>query len=152
MSIQVATGPGVGSEIASNRGWGDFVRFAETLDGAPELLHLVTYGWCNDAATLSLEIEAALGLTNDENLKQVGQNLLEMIDDAGPGSPVIITDGTGPDVTDRVTNLFAVSKLLVTGNHSPGGHSHDQKKHGNRYGHVDGKKTLVYKGGSGGTR
>lgn len=94
MSVCLGFGDGAAVEIASNRGYAEFARFAELLEGAPEIAHLVTYGWSQNVAELLTELEEA-GSLAEKPVAAVVLNITEAIEENATGV-VIVTDGLSP--------------------------------------------------------
>lgn len=94
MSIYLATSPDAPAFLASNTGWGAFSRWVQFLKGAPALARLCAYGWSDDIEEMRDELEAALSLAEDPDVKSVGAALLNLLAGA---ETAVITDGMNPN-------------------------------------------------------
>ncbi len=111
MSTYLTLDGGLPLDLASNRGWGDFVRWADRLDAGAfgQVAHLAEYGWCQEPALLRAQLAAALRLRPpDDHTAGVARTLLEALD--GPAEVVTITNGQGPDTGGAAA--FAENQIL----------------------------------------
>lgn len=109
MSIYLAGAEAPPSFVASNTGWGQFCRWAQCLNNATQLAHLIAYSWSQKPNTLMREIREALPLAKDSNVASVGHELLYAV--RAIGGPVVVTDGTAPDL-DLQTHKVKDSPFL----------------------------------------
>lgn len=92
MSIYLTLDTDEPTFLASNKGYGDFSRWAESVDGE-ELHHLTCYGWSQQPKKLRQQLQAALENSPPErDTAKVAGQLLSLIDD---GKVIGITEGFG---------------------------------------------------------
>lgn len=110
MSIYASFDEHPGEQFASNRGWGDFVRWAEGLDAEtfPRVVQLVEHGHAADVASLADELEkAAAAATPDaEGLDATIAALIHLFRANTSAEAVFINDGmfdpASPTITESV--------------------------------------------------
>ncbi len=87
------------TEVGTTTGWGEFRRWAEKLDvdKYEALIHLVLYGWSQEAEDIKSQLETALDQDTpaDKNVLASAKNLLESLDSVEEDSVIIISDGVG---------------------------------------------------------
>jgi hypothetical protein len=93
-----------GDDVATNRGWADFINWAAGLRRYPALAHLAEHGECERPSTLgALERELAAALETKPGdpspaVLGVGRRLLSALRDRPAGTlACVITDGTEGD-------------------------------------------------------
>ena len=103
MSYEATIDERSAGQVATNKGWRDFGRWVETLEGADELRHLTEYGWSNDMDTLEDELTTALHeVTPDEEVSATGHGILQILDTREPTEEVIVVgDGAGDEANDE---------------------------------------------------
>ena len=85
-------------DLASNRGWGDFCRWAEQLEDADAISHLVHHGWTEDCDELKAELGQAKGMADESILPIIAT--IEAV--CGTDNVLTITDGlTSEDDENR---------------------------------------------------
>lgn len=85
--------------LASNHGWGDFIRWADGLvDGdAGEIRHLAEHGWSQNVSELLDQLEAA-GEEVEGNLLHTVNDLIATLRAYADGAEVVgVTDGTASE-------------------------------------------------------
>jgi hypothetical protein len=80
--------------LASNTGWGDFVRWLDT-HHMPAPAHLAEYGWSEDLDDLEAELPDRLEGA-PPTIAATGEALLEILSGRGEATVLTITDGLGP--------------------------------------------------------
>jgi hypothetical protein len=103
MSEYVSTTEQEMIQVATTSGWGDFCDWVrETdVDDFPWLHSLVTFGFANDAAMLSDEIEGAIRKGKPSNdVKDVATGLLEFLGDHQDAEIIVISNGMTSDDGD----------------------------------------------------
>lgn len=96
MSIYTTISAGAPAFLASNKGWGDFCAWARGLSAkeAPDLLHLVDFGWDEDLPLVAEQLRAGLeGSPPDRDTRAVADELLSLVAGADGGAVLTITDG-----------------------------------------------------------
>lgn len=81
------------AEVSSNKGWGDFSRWVDTLDADNygQLAHLCAHGWSQQVPLLLKQLRSALDSEEpDDDVAAVGKNILDAV---SGGDVVSITDG-----------------------------------------------------------
>jgi hypothetical protein len=89
--------------LSSNTGWGDCVRWSESLPvkGNEALLHLVEYGWSQEHQRVASQIKAALEATRPhKDIVSVMEHIAKRCQEF-PDGVILITDGmTSKDVEE----------------------------------------------------
>lgn len=86
------------SQIASNTGYGDFGRWAETLDPKkfPEVIHLYTYGWCQHLTALEKQLADAMKVAKPSaSVADTIKTIIGLLSTAGAAECCTVTDGIG---------------------------------------------------------
>lgn len=80
-------------QVASNRGWGDFIRWAGKLSGDyPDLKHLAAHGWDEDLGLVVKQLKSALSANPpDDDTRKVADDLLVLLQDRGDATVLTIT-------------------------------------------------------------
>lgn len=106
VSVYIGTSEGVGDQIASNRGWSEFIDWVESLWGNfPELNKLVDEGWSNELDHLERELSLALqDSPPGPDTLDVAKGLLEQIRAIGINETIVITNGLISDDGDPTDN------------------------------------------------
>lgn len=110
MSYYLQSDGQLGQQIASNVGWGDFGRWADTLGDYPEVAHFVDAGWSDEPALLLSQLvraEKSNRPPNADTASVVG-DVVDAIRSAGAKVVVSVTDGLGPD-EQRQPSLVALA-------------------------------------------
>lgn len=97
MSIYATFDESAGDQLASNRGWGDFVRWTESLDADtfPNVVHLAEYGWVDELPKLAAELTKAIEQHSPEaqGLDKTLAELIELVKANQDKEAIFITDG-----------------------------------------------------------
>lgn len=96
MSLYLSLDGAPGAALASNAGWSAFVDWSETLADAPDLFHLVDYGWTGRVREAAAELARALAESppRDGSVSATAANLLGLL--RGSGAEVAcVTNGQG---------------------------------------------------------
>lgn len=100
MSIYAALDGEIAEQVATNKGWGDFCRWVESIE-ADGLGQLTTDGLAEDLGGLAAELESALADNEPgADVASVGKTLLEIIQGRGDAEVLTITDGLAPAEDD----------------------------------------------------
>lgn len=86
-------------QVASNHGYGDLIRWVQKLpqDEAPNLRHLVRYGWSGEIGKIASELSIAIkNHAPPGDVLSTAKGLLTLIDGREHAEVVSITDGVGP--------------------------------------------------------
>lgn len=83
------------ADVATNKGWSDFVEWAEQRNSTA-LLHLVEHGWTDDISDLYHVLRADLEKAAPD-VRSVGQGILDAIASVKDGDVLLISDGVGGD-------------------------------------------------------
>lgn len=98
MSIYAGIVDGDQVQVATNKGWGDFCRWVETLEGANMLRQLCQHGCCNEEATAAKQLADAMQKKSPpHNIASVGHALAKLLADVPRGGTAYISNGMGPD-------------------------------------------------------
>lgn len=91
------------SQFASNTGWGDVIRWSDSLDvkAASEIVHLCEYGWSQNLPLLQSQLKAAVATQKPaSDVVSTVRSLLAAILDARLGknkaTVLVVSDGTSP--------------------------------------------------------
>lgn len=107
MSVYAQIGAyGDQEQIASNMGWGDFLRWAETLDAAkyPALVTLADEGITEEPGRVRVELEEALAThPPNEDTRDVASQLIAALLAAGTEEPLLVTNGIKLDSSSEET-------------------------------------------------
>lgn len=110
MYLQFGT-DGIQEQFASNRGWSDFITWADGLDPAkyPELLHLCDHGWSQNLDDLEKELAVATDKEppEDENVGQTLAAIAESMQGRDYEDVVGVTNGMQPSDNDVSTPVAA---------------------------------------------
>ncbi len=96
MSVYLSIdGDDEGSFISSNTGWGDFVRWVETLDGYDDLAHLAAHGWTGDVKETLADLVKALAESppTDDSTQDVADELRELLTAHQGAEAATVTNG-----------------------------------------------------------
>ena len=97
MTIQAIIGGEEFIELATNKGYGDFVRWVDSIpvDKVPLLSHLVDWGWVNDLSELEKELANTIDTYNAlPSVKKTAREFLDnLIKRSTKAETVMITDG-----------------------------------------------------------
>jgi YHS domain-containing protein len=97
MSIYLSIDGEEAEQVASNQGWSDLTAWADTQD-APELAHLLEYGWTEPASALAEEL-VGLDEPNQEDVKTTLVGLVAVV--GGLKDEVVtVTNGVETDEDD----------------------------------------------------
>lgn len=100
MSYYIQTSVDDMEQIASNGGYGDLIRWVQKLphQKAPNLRHLVRYGWSDRSREVAAELKACIKQQPPKGyVLETATGLLKIIAGAPNGSVLTITDGLGHD-------------------------------------------------------
>lgn len=96
VSIYIAADGGEPDFVASNVGWGDLSRWAESLgDAAPNLRHLCEHGWDEPAGELAKEV-GSLPTPDDEAVAGTLAELRSVLGGVPASAAVVVTNGAEP--------------------------------------------------------
>ena len=105
MSITIAIDDGASDEVATNRGWGDFCRWAETLgvERFHDIVHLTERGWSEPADEFVRQLRAAVAESPpDAGTAVVAACVIELLSSVGADAVVLVTNGmTSADDDDQ---------------------------------------------------
>lgn len=93
-------------QIATNTGWGDYGRWAKTLDPGKfrEVRDLYELGWSDEPESLIAELkDAADEFSPDADVLSIVNTILELLDDAKDATVVSVTDGMGEDEASELS-------------------------------------------------
>lgn|GEM_PF-5584957 len=96
MSIYVALDSEIGPQIASNRGWSDFIAWAVTLDLTKfyKVVQFAEHGLTEDLAELAENIESAIADgKSPAGVAVIGQNIIDAIRDNPEAGVIMVTNG-----------------------------------------------------------
>ena len=94
MSMYLTVDEATPTEIASNTGWGDFSRWVEALEDAPELQHLVDHGWTEPAADAREELQDAIeSHPPGPDVLTIAQSILDLLDESS--GVIVVGNGIG---------------------------------------------------------
>lgn len=96
--LQIGSG-GASIQIASNKGYGDFGRWVESLGlkDFPQVKHLYEFGWSQKPVALKMQLDMALKRhpPSDPTIVSTARGLSDSLQ--GISMVVSITDGLGPN-------------------------------------------------------
>lgn len=98
MGLYLSFDGALGTDLASNSGWGDFTRWTEKLGGAPDLFHLVDYGWTGRPHAAAADLAKAMrdDPPDDGSVRSTAANLLDLL--KGTAAEIVsVTNGLGPN-------------------------------------------------------
>lgn len=98
MSIYITFDETAGEQVASNKGWGDFCRWVETLKGDGPLDTLTVNGECSGISNLVTDLSDSLTSSppEDPTVLTTAKGLLDLLSRDQGQEIVLVTDGTGP--------------------------------------------------------
>jgi hypothetical protein len=98
MSIYFSPDESPGAMVSSNKGWGDFCRWVETLgDEFDELHRLCEHGWNEPVSDVIQQLKSAAQSNppDDQNITSTIADILEVLSTFNPDDPVVVTNGMG---------------------------------------------------------
>lgn len=99
-------------DLASNNGWEQFARWTPPNGPLAQL-----------ANTGTAPLQAVRGALRGKQTQTTAKHLRRLLRPLGGTGTLVVVDGVGG---------LPAAPQRPTGNHTPGGHPHDQRKHGNR--------------------
>lgn len=99
MSIYAQFDNGEQRQFASNKGWGDVVRWSETIgEEFQAIKHLAQHGYEIELEQLEAEIAQAIQSSPPaEDVRRTLEGLVDALAIRGDGDTLFVTDGMGPD-------------------------------------------------------
>jgi hypothetical protein len=103
MSVFASIDGVAGPDVATNSGWADFCKWVAEISGVDDLRHLTEFGWYEDddwseiADDLRQAIEAGEPTPDQQS---IAEGLLKIVEDAGDGTVLVVSDGTGEGEED----------------------------------------------------